>query len=236
VIKNYEDYQFHLIYQELHTFCSVQLGAFYLDVLKDRVYTLRKDGPARRSGQSAMYHVAEDMVRWMAPILSFTAYEIWRYLPKRTNSSPLFETWYTGLAPLPTDSLVSAAQWNTLLALRESVNQALEPLRKDKRIGSGLDAEVDVYTTGSSLTGLADAYKELRFLNLVSAMRIHTTPAPEGAVVSGDVSLIVSVSATTKCARCWHHQADVGANPGHPELCGRCVENVDGVGEDRRWF
>jgi len=236
VIKNYDDYQFHLIYQDMHTFCSVQLGAFYLDVLKDRVYTLRKDAPARRSGQSAMYHVVEAMVRWMAPILSFTADEIWRLLPARRNSSPLFETWYAGLAPLPADGLVSAAQWSALLALRESINQALEPLRKDKRIGSGLDAEVDVYTNGSALSGLVDAHKELRFLNLVSSLRIHSTPAPDGALACGDLSLQVSVSAASKCARCWHHQTDVGTIPAHPELCVRCVENVDGIGEDRRWF
>jgi isoleucyl-tRNA synthetase len=238
VIKSYDDYQFHQIYQELHTFCSVQLGAFYLDVLKDRMYTLREDAHARRSGQTAMYHVAEAMVRWMAPILSFTADEIWGFLPAREVASPLFETWYQGLAPLADDGRLGAAQWERLLALREAINLALEPLRKDKRIGSGLDAEIDLYVSTTAMGGLSDAFPELRFLLMVSAVHVHTTPAPDDAaqIEGGAIRFVARVSEAAKCARCWHHRDDVGAHVVHPALCGRCVENVDGPGESRLWF
>ena len=238
VIKNYDDYQFHLIYQDLHTFCSVQLGAFYLDVLKDRMYTLQAGSPARRSGQTAMYHVAEAMVRWMAPILSFTADEIWGFLPSRDEASPLFATWYQGLVPLPANSRVSAAQWDRLLSLREAITQALEPMRKDKRIGSGLDAEIDLHVGVTAMGGLSHAIEELRFLFLVSAVHVHPTPAPADAVIleAGAIGLVARVSEAAKCARCWHHRDDVGAHAAHPELCGRCVENIEGSGENRRWF
>ena len=238
-IKSYDDYQFHQIYQELHGFCSVQLGAFYLDVLKDRMYTLQPDSLARRSGQTAMYHVAEAMVRWMAPILSFTADEIWNFLPARTVSSPLFVTWYQGLAPLPHDTRVSASQWTQLLSLREAVNQALEPMRKDKRIGSGLDAELDLYLPAEQLTAIAELAPELRFLFLVSAVQVSPLESAPGDAISalGSLSrLRVRVSEAAKCARCWHHREDVGSHASHPELCGRCVENVDGSGESRQWF
>ena len=238
VVQNYADYQFHLIYQDLHTFCSVQLGAFYLDVLKDRMYTLKADSLARRSGQSAMFHVAEAMVRWMAPILSFTADEIWAFLPSRTSKSPLFHTWYAGLAPLPADSRIDAARWTRLLALRDAVNLALEPLRRDKRIGSGLDAEIELHVTDVAASGLADIGEDLRFLCLVSSLRLTGEPAPADAIAidGGALKLVVRVSEAAKCARCWHHRADVGSHATHPELCGRCVENVDGAGEVRGWF
>ena len=238
VVQNYADYQFHLIYQELHTFCSVQLGAFYLDVLKDRMYTLQADSLARRSGQTAMYHVAEAMVRWMAPILSFTADEIWTFLPGRTTKSPLFHTWYDGLAPLPADTRIDAARWTRLLALRDAVNLALEPLRRDKRIGSGLDAEIDLHVADVAASGLADIGEDLRFLCLVSQVRLTAEPAPDEAIAidGGALRLAVRVSEAAKCARCWHHRPDVGSHAAHPELCGRCVENVDGAGEVRGWF
>jgi isoleucyl-tRNA synthetase len=238
VVQNYDDYQFHLIYQELHSFCSVQLGAFYLDVLKDRMYTLKADSLARRSGQSAMFHVAEAMVRWMAPILSFTADEIWAFLPGRETQSPLFHTWYDGLAALPADTRIDAARWTRLLALRDAVNLALEPLRRDKRIGSGLDAEIDLHVADVAASGLADIGEDLRFLCLVSSVRLTTDLAPAEAIAieNGAARLAVRVSGAAKCARCWHHRADVGSHAAHPELCGRCVDNVDGAGEIRGWF
>jgi isoleucyl-tRNA synthetase len=239
IIKNYQDYQFHLIYQELHSFCSVQLGAFYLDVLKDRMYTLQAGSLARRSGQTAMYHVAESMVRWMAPILSFTADEIWAHLPARDQSSPLFTTWYAGLQPLAADSRISSAQWSRLLALREVITQALEPMRKDKRIGSGLDAEVDLFDPDGSLSDVSALLPELRFLFMVSDIHLHAAAGATDTtigVAGSSLRLSARVSEAAKCARCWHHRMDVGSHDAHPELCGRCVENVDGYGESRLWF
>jgi isoleucyl-tRNA synthetase len=237
--RHYEDYQFHLIYQDLHTFCSVQLGSFHLDVLKDRMYTLRRDAHARRSGQTAMYHVLEAMVRWMAPILSFTADEIWSHMPARTQASPLFTTWYQGLAPLSADARLGGAEWSALLALREAVNAALEPLRREKRIGSGLEAEIDLYLPALP-AWLADCAAELRFLLLVSEVRLHAQAAPAGAqAFAGEAlagAIAVTVTEAVKCVRCWQHRADVGQHAEHPELCGRCIENVDGTGERRDWF
>ncbi|MFO1493973.1 MAG: isoleucine--tRNA ligase [Lysobacterales bacterium] len=239
IVQSYADYQFHLIYQELHSFCSVQLGALYLDVLKDRMYTLRQDAHARRSGQTAMLHVAEAMVRWMAPILSFTADEIWSFLPARAQPSPLFVTWYEQLQPLPADARLSAAQWTALLALREGVNQALEPMRKDKRIGSGLDAAVELHLP-QTLAWMQACAEELRFLLLVSEVQVHVGNAPEGAMLltvdGAQAALIARVSDEPKCARCWQRRPDVGSIADHPELCGRCVENVEEEGEVRRWF
>lgn len=239
IAANYQDYQFHQIYQELHGFCSVQLGAFYLDVLKDRMYTLGKDSHARRSGQTAMLHVAEAMVRWMAPILSFTADEIWSFLPGRQWPSPLYATWYDGLAPLADDARVNAQQWQQLLALREGVNQCLEGMRRDKLIGSGLDANVDVYV-GADLAWLTRCAEELRFVLLVSGARVHVGEAPLEAIkIDRDglrYGVVAAVSDAAKCARCWQRRDDVGSDPDHPEICGRCIENVEGEGEVRRWF
>ncbi len=240
IVRNYADYQFHLIYQDLHSFCSVQLGAFYLDVLKDRVYTLRHDAQARRSGQSAMLLVLEGLVRWMAPILSFTADEIWKHMPARTTPSPLFETWFDALAPLPTDGRIDAANWQTLLAVRDSVQKLLEPMRREKLIGSGLEAEIDLYLDAAQHAALAPSAAELRFLFLVSEVRLHVAPPPADALISERdglrFGLTARATANAKCARCWHQRPDIGLNAAHPSLCTRCVANVEGEGEQRGWF
>jgi isoleucyl-tRNA synthetase len=186
-----------------------------------------------------MYHVLEAMVRWMAPILSFTADEIWSHMPARTQASPLFATWYQGLAPLTTEARLSAAEWDALLTLREAVNAALEPLRREKRIGSGLEAEIELYLPAPP-AWLAECAAELRFLLLVSELRVHAQEAPAGAQVFTSAALSGALTATVttaaKCVRCWQHRADVGQHPEHPQLCGRCIENVDGAGEQREWF
>jgi isoleucyl-tRNA synthetase len=240
VVRNYGDYQFHLIYQDLHSFCSVQLGAFYLDVLKDRVYTLRKDALARRSGQTAMFRVLEALVRWMAPILSFTADEIWQHMPARSSKSPLFETWFSGLSPLPLDAKIDAAGWQRLLGIRDAVQKLLEPMRRDKQIGSGLEAEIDLYLAPAEAALFSACGTELRFLFLVSEVRLHDLAgAPEGSLTERDglrFGMTAHATSHTKCARCWHQRPDVGVVPAHPTICGRCVENVDGTGEQRAWF
>ena len=240
IVQSYGDYQFHQIYQELHSFCSVQLGAFYLDVLKDRVYTLKRDALARRSGQTAMLLVLESLVRWMAPILSFTADEIWQHMPARESDSPLFDTWFTGLAPLRTDAAINAHGWTQLLEIRDAVQKELEPMRREKRLGSGLEAEIDVYLSADCHARFDACAQELRFLFLVSDVRLHAGAAPADAtVVNADgwqFALRASVTENTKCARCWQQRPDVGVNAAHPSICGRCVENVDGTGERRDWF
>ncbi len=240
IVESYGDYQFHQIYQELHSFCSVQLGAFYLDVLKDRVYTMRRDAPARRSGQSAMLMVLESLVRWMAPILSFTADEIWKHMPARTLESPLFDTWFDQLLALPPEAALSAQSWKELLEIRDAVQKELEPMRREKRIGSGLEAEIDLYLSADCQARLGACAHELRFLFLVSDVRLHLGEAPADATIvtaeGWQFGLRATVTENTKCARCWQQRPDVGVDAQHPSICGRCVENVDGTGEQREWF
>jgi isoleucyl-tRNA synthetase len=236
VIEAYETYQFHLVYQKVHHFCSVDLGSFYLDVLKDRQYTCQEDSLPRRSAQTAMYHIAEALVRWLAPILSFTADEIWRYLPGEKSPSVFLETWYEGLFPLDEHSPFDQEFWDLVLRVREAVSKELEVLRVREAIGSSLDAEVELYCSESLYQKLLPIQDELRFLLITS----NTSLFPAGGTetlpteVPG-LELKLRASEYPKCIRCWHHRQDVGNHPDHPELCGRCVENVVGAGELRRY-
>ncbi|MCA0196511.1 MAG: isoleucine--tRNA ligase [Proteobacteria bacterium] len=225
----YEDYDFAAIVQALLNFCSVDLGSLYLDVTKDRLYTMGEDSRGRRSAQSAMFRIAEAFVRWIAPVLSFTADELWGYLPGERKDNVLFATWYDGLAPLPAGAELGAAEFDRLLALREQVAKVLEPMRANSQIGAALEAEITVTAGPETAARLQPLAEELRFL-----------------FISGDVTVVpaqtddifVSAQPTTKakCVRCWHHRADVGSDARHPELCGRCVSNIEGPGEARRWF
>ena len=242
VTQAYDDYAFHLIYQEIHNFCAVELGSFYLDIIKDRQYTTQQDSIARRSAQTAMYHVIEALARWIAPILSFTAEEIWQAIPGERGESVLFETWYDGLFPLSGDEPMNADYWARIIELREGVNRELERVRAAGEIGSALDAEVDLYVGEGGIGGLlAMLEDELRFVLITSYARRHPlaekpTDAVEIKLKSGESAwLKVSKSAHGKCVRCWHHREDVGANAEHPELCGRCVDNVAGDGEARAY-
>jgi isoleucyl-tRNA synthetase len=239
VVAAYRNYQFHLIYQKVHNFCSVDLGGFYLDVLKDRLYTTPAKSHARRSAQTAMFWILEAMVRWLAPLLSFTAEEIWKFMPGERNESVFLNTW----AALPQ----GAAQrpqidWDVLLRVRSGVMRELEKLRNAAAIGAPLDAEVDVYCAPHVLQVLQPLGEELRFAFITSAARVHradsrppeATPAEEG---NEDFAWIVArPTAATKCVRCWHKREDVGSDARHPELCGRCVTNLDGPGEQRRYI
>jgi isoleucyl-tRNA synthetase len=234
IVKAYETYQFNLIYQKVHNFCSIDLGSFYLDVLKDRQYTCREDSLPRRSAQTAMYHIAEALTRWLAPILSFTADEIWRYLPGKRSESVFLETWYEGLFPLDESSLFDREFWDFVLKIREAVSKELEVLRVRGEIGASLDAEVELYCSQPILERLAPIESDLRFVFITS----YASLRPEG---TGDtlptgiegLELKVRASDKPKCVRCWHHREDVGQHADHPELCGRCVENVVGPGETR---
>ncbi|HEX9812022.1 MAG TPA: isoleucine--tRNA ligase [Burkholderiales bacterium] len=239
IVEAYDAYNFHVIYQRTHQFCAVDLGGFYLDVLKDRMYTMPRESRGRRSAQTAMYHLLEAMVRWLAPILSFTADEIWSFMPGRRSESVFFETWYD--VPQVSDDAHAAgmtpATWERVLAVRQAVGRELEKLRVAGEIGSSLDAEVDLYC-GDELRGqLARFGEELRFVLITSYARVHSVgERPSGSVdteMSG-LSVRVSASGHAKCVRCWHHRADVGTHPEHPLLCGRCVENL-GRGESREF-
>ena len=236
VINAYETYQFHLVYQKVHHFCSVDMGSFYLDVTKDRQYTSKADSLARRSAQTAMYHIAAALTRWLAPILSFTSDEIWRFLPGEKPESVFLSTWYEGLFPLNEHSTINREFWNFVLLVREAVSKELEVLRIRNEIGSSLDAEVELYCSPDVFDRLSLLEDELRFVLITS----YATVLPESqehadklpTEIEG-LELRLKPSSKSKCVRCWHHRADVGINADHPELCGRCVENVDGEGETR---
>jgi len=236
VINAYETYQFHLVYQKVHHFCSVDMGSFYLDVTKDRQYTSKADSLARRSAQTAMYHIAAALTRWLAPILSFTSDEIWRFLPGEKPESVFLSTWYEGLFPLNEHSTINREFWNFVLLVREAVSKELEVLRIRNEIGSSLDAEVELYCSPDVFDRLSLLEDELRFVLITS----YATVLPESQEHADKLpteleglELRLKPSDNSKCVRCWHHRADVGINADHPELCGRCVENVDGEGETR---
>jgi len=236
VINAYETYQFHLVYQKVHHFCSVDMGSFYLDITKDRQYTSQADSLARRSAQTAMYHIAEALTRWLAPILSFTSDEIWRFLPGARLESVFLSEWYQGLYPLDESSPMNREFWNFVLLVREAVSKELEVLRIRNEIGSSLDAEVELYCSPDVFVRLSLLEDELRFVLITS----YATVLPESQEHADKLpteleglELRLKPSDKSKCVRCWHHRADVGINADHPELCGRCVENVEGEGETR---
>jgi isoleucyl-tRNA synthetase len=228
IITAYDNYQFHQVYQKLHHFCVVDMGSIYLDVIKDRQYTCQTNSIARRSAQTALYHIVEALVRWLAPILSFTAEDIWRHIPGERGESILLETWYQGLvADLQTEQ--DTALWKTVFTIREAVSKELEELRNAGTIGSSLDAEVDIYCNETLYKQLSILGEELRFILITSSAQIHSSTE------CTDFELKIKASEHKKCVRCWHHREDVGTNSDHPELCGRCVENVIGEGEQRNY-
>ncbi len=236
IIAAYDSFQFHQVYQKAHGFCSIDLGSFYLDVLKDRQYTCRENSIARRSAQTALYHIAEALVRWLAPMTSFTADEIWHHLPGTRGPSVFLETWYQGLFPLDDTAEMNGEFWDLVLSVREAVMRELEILRVRGEIGSSLDAEVECYLDEASHPSLARLGDELRFLLLTSyASVLSKADAPSDALPTDvpGLELRLVKSNHPKCIRCWHHRADVGSDPDHPELCGRCVQNVAGQGEIR---
>ncbi len=234
IVGGYRDYRFVQIYQRLHHFCSIDMGAFYLDVIKDRLYTLPENHPARRSAQTAMYLVLEALVRWLAPICCFTAEEIWREMPGDRTETVMLATWYEGLGGMAAED---RATWERLREVRELVGPHLEALRRDKTIGSSLAAEIFIEAEGRVGEELVRIGDELRFVFISSD--VHLGPveqAAEEATIGGDrVRVAVRPTEHAKCIRCWHHRDSVGKVSAHPEICQRCVDNVDGPGETRRW-
>ncbi len=236
VLEAYEQFQFHVIYQKLHQFCVVDMGGFYLDILKDRMYTMPARSRGRRSAQTAMLHILQGLVRWLAPILSFTAEEIWRYMPGKRGESVFLETWYS-LPDLP-DGAVDRGFWSEVITVRQAVARELEKLRVAGDIGSGLDAEVDIYGDDAWLKRLRRLGDELRFVFITSYVRVHPlSEKTANSVETGIKGLALRVAPSTfpKCIRCWHHREDVGSHKDHPQICGRCVQNVTGPGEARSY-
>jgi isoleucyl-tRNA synthetase len=238
VIAAYERYDFPEIIQRVQNFCTNEMGSLYLDITKDRLYTMPTDSLGRRSAQSAMFHILEALVRWLAPITSFTAEEIWPLMPGNRSESVLFETWYDGLASLQ-GTADQRASWNELLALRAGTAKVLEGMRAAGSIGASLQAEVTLFVDAATRARHAEVADELRFLFITSKMdlaEVGTRPADAVRVEGVDAWVSAVPSAASKCVRCWHYRDDVGTFEDDPELCGRCVENTSGQGETRRWF
>ena len=219
VAADYARYQFHLVAQKLQGFCAEDLGAFYLDVLKDRLYTCAARSPARRSAQTVLWHVTNALVRLMAPILSFTAEELWQVLTGKADDSVFFHTMHE--LPEPAAAAELLRKWDRLRELRAPVLKSIEELRAAGEVGSSLQAEVDLHIDGADRELLQNLGDELKFVMLTSAARVH-----HGA---GELRVEVAPSAHAKCERCWHYRADVDA----AGLCGRCRSNLNGPGEPR---
>ena len=225
-IEDYERYEFHPIVGKLQTFCSEDLGAFYLDVLKDRLYTCKPDSHARRSAQNALYHLTQALVRLMAPILSFTAEEAWQ-VARGGSPSVFMQTWYE-LPGVP-DAGLLLERWAVIRAVRAEAQRQLETLRAEGSIGSSLQARVEVHACGEKYRTLSALGDDLKFVLITSEAALHEAAAPE------DETIVATPIAHRKCERCWHWRADAGRDPSHPGLCGRCVENLFGPGELRRY-
>jgi isoleucyl-tRNA synthetase len=225
VRADYERYEFHFAVQKLQGFCSEELGGFYLDILKDRLYTAGEDSKARRSAQNALYHITQSLTRLIAPILSFTGEEVWAVLNGRDDASVFEQEWYE-LPQAGADNL--SADWLTITDWRAKVNKQLEEARAAGMIGSALAAEVDVYVSGEDCDVLARLGDDLRFVFITSRATVHRV------ATEAEQRIDVSASLHGKCVRCWHYREDVGSDVAHPTLCGRCVSNLFGGGEARQ--
>ena len=235
VVEDYENYHFLGVYQKVHNFCVIELGSFYLDVIKDRQYTTRDDCLARRSTQTAMYHIVEILSKLIAPILSFTADEIWASMPGQRAESVFLSQFSEGLPLLAESADMHDQFWQQVMAVKTAVNKELEKQRNDKLIGAALSAEVTLYCDAGLNSLLSRLDDELRFALMVSHAALQPMSAAVDAAATEvpGLQLRITPSANTKCVRCWHHRADIGSNAAHPELCLRCVENIDGLGEKR---
>jgi len=230
VVNEYDEYNFHLAMKMILNFCTNDLGGFYLDIIKDRQYTTQTDSLARRSAQSALYHIAHAMVRWIAPVLSFTAEEIWHHLPGASKESVFLQTWYKGLEGNYNNHSIEVAR-----DINAHLRKELEEMRSNKVIGSSLDAEVDIYCNDENYQALEELKDELRFVLITSDARIHllSEKPKEATDIDKSLAIMVIKSIHQKCVRCWHHREEIGENEAHKDLCGRCIENVEGEGETR---
>ena len=237
LLDAYDTYQFHHVYHKVHNFCSGELGGFYLDVIKDRQYTTQADSQPRRSAQTALYHLAEALACWIAPVLSFTAEEIWENLPGEHASSVFLSTWYE-LPGDVTDDEFDDEFWSTCQQVRQDVNKALEASRAEGKVRGSLDANVTLYASDELRATLERLDDELRFVLITSdavCSALDEAPADAFAGELEGLRVVVVASDAEKCERCWHKRDDVGQVAAHPTLCVRCVTNVDGEGEVRHY-
>lgn len=238
IAMHYANYDFHAVVQRLMQFCSVEMGSFYLDIIKDRQYTAKSDSLARRSCQTALFNIIEALVRWIAPILSFTADEIWQQLPARQSKYVFTDEYYADLFGLDANETLNDEFWNKLLIIRSEVNKILEQARADKLIRSSLEAAVILYADTELAEILNRLGDELRFVLLTSQAKvIDISQAPvqaQNSELSG-LKIAFQQAEGDKCPRCWHYATDIGREAEYAELCGRCVTNVAGNGELRKF-
>lgn len=232
----YEEYQFHQIFHKVHNFCGGELGGFYLDIIKDRQYTTPTESHARRSAQTALWHLAEALCRWIAPILSFTAEEIWENLPGERADSVFLTEWYQGLPRLATETEMDDTFWAQMLQVRQGVNKCLERQRAAGMVKGALDTAVTLYANAPLAQQLMALKDELRFVLITSGAAVEPLADAPNDAETCDVDGLkvrVGIASADKCERCWHRCDDVGQHAQHPTLCGRCVANVTGPGEQR---
>jgi isoleucyl-tRNA synthetase len=237
LLEAYETYQFHHVYHKVHNFCSGELGGFYLDVIKDRQYTTQTNSLARRSCQTALYHMAEALSRWVAPILSFTAEEIWENLPGDREASVFLTEWYDLPTAKESDAMGDTF-WSVCLAVRQDVNKAMEAERAQGNLRGSLDANITLFVTLELRQMLAMLDDELRFVLITSDAELADLADAPAQAVAGELDglkVVVTASEAEKCERCWHRRDDIGSVAEHPTLCGRCVTNVAGEGEVRHY-
>ncbi|MBY7804270.1 isoleucine--tRNA ligase [Vibrio fluvialis] len=244
IVKAYAEYNTHAVVQRLMHFCSVEMGSFYLDVIKDRQYTAKLGGNAQRSCQTALYYIVEALVRWMAPIMSFTADEIWNEMPTNQANGEargkfvFADEWYEGLFGLAEGEELNNEFWTDIQKIRGAVNKLLENARNEKTIGGSLQAEVTLFASDELAAKINKLEDELRFVLLTSKANVKPLAEKSDAAQATDIDgLFVQVNKTEaeKCDRCWHYTPDVGTIKGHETICGRCVSNVDGEGEVRKF-
>ena len=246
VLADYDRYEFHLAVQKLVSFCSDDLGAFYLDILKDRLYTSGENSPARRAAQSALHHITHTFMRLIAPILSFTADEIWQVLDCDKNKSVFEDIWYD----IPAHGLnhEEILRWRTLINIRATANKYIENSRSEGAIGSSLQAELSIYLEQDRYKELSGFEDDLRFIFITSKATVHNIDEELDLESLDDINksvmgekeiartfVRVRPSAQKKCERCWHYRADVGSHAEHSTICGRCVSNLFGAGEVRKY-
>ena len=230
VINEYDNYNFHFVMKAILNFCTNDLGGFYLDIIKDRQYTTQTDSLARRSAQSALFHISHAMVRWLSPILTFTSEEIWQFLPGASNESVFLQTWYEGLEGNFDNPVIEASR-----DINTHLRKELEDMRRNKIIGSSLDAEVDIYCKDDNYQNLLGLKDELRFVFITSEARVNqlSDKPTDAKEINSSLAIKVEKSDHQKCVRCWHHRPEIGQNKVHEDLCDRCIENVSGEGENR---
>ena len=234
IIGHYDQFQFHQVYQKLHNFCVRDMGGFYLDIIKDRIYTCAEDSLARRSAQTALFHIAEAFVRWIAPILSFTAHEIWGFMPGDRTESVFLAEWYP-LERLHEEEGINHGDWASIVLVKEAVNKVIERERNEGVIKGSLGANVCLYAEPKIYSSLAKLGNELRFVTITSKAELRKINDGDDVSESTLSGLRVSLerSSSDKCVRCWHFITDVGSQPEHPDVCARCVDNISGHGEVR---